>query len=108
MREYLELGPVPCDEKCEQVGPDCNYQRMALESREYANQLARMFPGAEDAYCSFRVKSFPHDFGTYYEVVVRYDSDDENSAAFAFNVEENLPAEWDAEARKVLGLEIIG
>jgi hypothetical protein len=103
-REYLELGPVPCDEKCEQVGPDCDYGRMSAESREYANQLYRMFPGAEDANCSFGVKSFPHDFGSYKEVVVRFDSDDEKSVEFAFNVENNLPAEWDEQARVALGL----
>jgi len=107
MREYLELGPVPCDEKCEQVGHDCDYQKMNRESREYANQLARMFPGWEEANCSFGVKSFSHDFGSYYETVVKYYPDDEKSAEFAFNVENNLPAEWDAEARKVLGLEAV-
>ena len=107
MREYLELGPVPCDEKCEQVGPDCDYRRMSAESREYANQLYRMFPGAEDANCSFGVKSFSHDFGSYYETVVKYYPDDEKSVEFAFNVENNLPAEWDEQARVALGLETV-
>lgn len=93
-QEYITLGPVPGKEKCEQVGPDYDPQRATAEMHRYIAQLKKMFPAWEAVGCSFRVKSFPHDFGSYREVIVTYDPDNADQVAFAFMVEANLPSEW--------------
>ena len=47
-------------------------------------------------------KSFPHDFGTYREVVVYYDDDDQKQAEQAFFLESADISNWDEEALKEL------
>lgn len=88
--DYLTLGSTPSDESCAQVGSP-NYTRDALsECRRFRDLLARAFPPPPGA--RFGVKSFPHDFGTYHEVVVLVD--DQDSMGFALSVEEKLPSTW--------------
>jgi len=102
--EKLYLGPTPAEEACAQVGQP-NYREQALkECRAYLRQLTRLFPESPPG-ARFALAREVHDFGTYYEVVVRYDPEDKASRAFALRVEENLPARWDAQAREELGLE---
>lgn len=101
MRSYLTIGSSPAGESCAQVGsPDYN-RRMRAETRAFINQLTRLF-GAPPGNADFRVKSSPHDFGTYYEVVVAYDDDAPEEVKFAFHVENNTPEAWDDEALKEL------
>lgn len=104
MREYFTLGGTPCDEECAQVGSEDYGQRMRVESRAYVAQLYRMFPGAVEANCDFRNKSFSHDFGTYHEVCITFDPNEDASARFACNVEKNLPAKWDTIAQLAIDL----
>ena len=86
-RDYIELGPTPAGEPCVQIGVD-NYSVAArIECRRYKQLLEKMFPT-----CEFAVKGFPHDFGSYYEVVVYID---ESNPHRAFNVEKNLPETWE-------------
>jgi hypothetical protein len=93
MRDYLSIGSSPYDEDCAQVG-SCDYERRSRkELRAFKHQLQRLFPNAEIA-----IKSFPHDFGTYREVCVFFDDEDEASTDIALNVESNTPAQWDKEA----------
>ena len=102
--EKLYLGPTPAEEPCAQVGRP-NYREQALkECRAYMRQLVRVF-GEPPSGARFALTSEAHDFGTYYEVVVQYDVQDEETSAFAFRVEANLPIEWDAQAREELGLD---
>ncbi len=90
MWEFIELGPAPCEEPCEQLGPNFNRERAKREATVWKDQLQRTFPKAK-----LGVRWFQHDFGTYPEVVVHYRSDDEEAVNVAFDVEENLPSEWD-------------
>jgi hypothetical protein len=93
MIDYIELGPVPGDEDCAQIGED-NYHRKAMaECHRYLEQLIRKW-GEENAH-RFGIKRFPHDFGSYFEVVVYFDSDIEDELDFAIKVENNLPANWE-------------
>lgn len=103
MRDYITLGGTPYDEDCAQVGSENYRQRAMLECRLYKAMLCDLFPNIPDS-CEFKVKAFPHDFGTYHEVCIMYDSDDEKACEFAFSVENNLPANWDDNARKELNL----
>lgn len=94
-RDYLTLGPVPCDEQCQQVGtPSYNDDVARKECLIFKRQLERQFPNPPDL-TYFRVRSFPHDFGTYREVCVEYNLDDEDSVEFALSVESNTPSKWD-------------
>ena len=96
MREYYELGPVPSEEDCLQTGKD-DFSLMKKECRIYQRQLERMFQGLQ-----FGVKTFPHDFGSYCEVVVYYDSENQDEAEKVWSIESDLPAKWDNIAKEEL------
>ena len=86
--DYLELGPVPADEDCQQVGMDSyDYHKDIADLRRYKAMLQKRWPTAH-----FTIKAFPHEFGTYREIVVYFDDDDED--AIAYDVEANLPQTW--------------
>lgn len=85
MRDYLELGPTPAGESCQQVGmPTYNDIAARAECNSYKEMLEGLFPE-----CEFAVKSFPHDFGNYREVVVYLDKGD------PYKVDANLPEFWE-------------
>ena len=94
MRDFIELGSAPCNEDCAQVGSDNYFEESIAESKRYINLLEKKFGKHKPLNCSFKRKSFPHDFGNYYEVVVTFDSSDEESVKFAYYVENNLPENW--------------
>lgn len=95
--EFIELGPTPCEEECEQLGPNFNRTKAKKECAVWKDQLQRTFPEA-----TLGVKWFPHDFGNYPEVVVYYRSDKHETVDVAFNVEENCPMVWDEISRRSL------
>ena len=104
MRDYQSIGPVPCAEDCQQIGsPDYDDDKARLECKTYIAQLKRMHKNIPFA-ASFGLKSFPHDFGTYTEVVVNFDDEYEDSVNFMLEVECNLPEDWDDESKKALGI----
>jgi len=103
MRETLEIGSTPCNEDCAQVGSD-NYASFSkLECQVYIRQLQQQFPRllTEDG-IDLIIKSFPHDFGTYREVCIVFDFDDENAANLAYEIEGNLPEDWTEESKAKL------
>jgi hypothetical protein len=105
--EYIELGITPYAEECAQVGADNYCDRVRAEGRAYINQLKRMiFQSKKIDELPFGIrlalKSFAHDFGLYYEVIVKYDESNGDAIDFAFEIENNLPANWDDEAKKEL------
>ena len=98
---YIELGPVPYEEECQQVGtPGYNPTEAWAEMRRYKCLLEERFPLPEGADGWFAIKSFPHDFGAYHEVCAYYN----NAAgeAWAYHCDAHLPATWDD--RQVLPL----
>jgi hypothetical protein len=105
MLDYLNLGSTPSDEDCAQVGSPDYENRANKELDAYMAQLERMFPGLE-THKSMRFKKmwFPHDFGSYGEIVIVYDADNELEAATAIEIEWNTPTNWDEEAIKELNL----
>lgn len=103
MRDYLNIGCTPSDEPCAQVGQG-NYQKQSMiEVRVFAHQcqrvLAANFP---EVLVNVAGKSFPHDFGTYREVVVYYDDDDQKQVEQAFFLESVDLSNWDEEALQEL------
>lgn len=94
MRDYLTLGSVPSEEPCTQVTNEPDYLRkQKIECREYIKALRLKF-GEEPEGAELVVKGFPHDFGTYCEVVVYYDDSIEEAVDYAFKCESNGPLTW--------------
>jgi hypothetical protein len=103
MFDHLDLGPTPAGESCEQLGPNYDSKRARAECRAFAAQLERVNGTPPDG-CGFRVKSNPHDFGTYLSVVVAFDDENDAAVEYAYKAENTTPEEWDDEARKELAL----
>lgn len=107
MKDYLSIGSSPPDESCAQVGTNDYYEQSLKECTAFKHQLERIFQNKDGELpegCYFSIKSFPHEFGTYREVVCYFDDDNEESSNFAFNVEQNTPDKWDKESKRELGL----
>ncbi len=97
--DHLDLGCAPSDEDCAQVGVDDNYEaRARRECRALINQLKRMC-GDPPPDARFRIMANPHDFGTYYSVVIDFDPNDEDAVAYAYRCDEESPDQWDMAAR---------
>ena len=94
MRDYLSIGCTPCDEECAQVGSENYRKRAIIECTRYIQLLRGIF-GDEPEGARFSIKAFPHDFGSYHEVVIYFDDDNEEAIEYAFNVENNCPSTWE-------------
>lgn len=95
------VGPSPCEEPCAQVGQE-GYGILALaECKAYIKQLRRHF-GSEPEGAELFIKGNAHDFGTYYEVAVRFDEKNRAAAEWADEVAEFQPSHWDEEAKSEL------
>lgn len=97
MENSFTLGPTPREESCACVGEDDYAPRAKQECRRFIALLRKKF-GPEPEGAHFAVKSFLHDFGIYYEVVIAFDEDMPGSARYACHCEDNLPATWDDDA----------
>lgn len=92
MADYITLGTAPPEEPCAQVGRDGYYEQAMAESLRWIELLKYKF-GKPPSGGRYAIKAFPHDFGTYYEVVIYYS--DRASAEYAFKVESEMPGTWD-------------
>jgi hypothetical protein len=98
MKDFMTLGPVPFEEECIQVSPEVDYSAMRKEVSNYVALLESRFINIpENAY--FGIKRESHDFGTYFEAAVYWDTEDADSQAFAYFVESRLPASWKDDAK---------
>ncbi len=96
MCDFFTIGPTPRDESCVYVGePDYDEKALA-ECRRFIKLLRQTF-GTEPDGARLRVKSFPHDFGTYCEVVCHFNSDVPASVAYAMRCENEAPATWEEQ-----------
>ena len=102
MRDYIEIGAVPCEEQCQQVGTE-GYDpvRARLESRVFMHQIRRTI-GIEPDGARLALKSFPHDFGSYIEAVCYYDDSMPLSVEYAFKCESDTPIRWDETSKVML------
>jgi hypothetical protein len=105
MRDYVDLDSVPCDEDCEQLGANYDPIKAKNEVVAYKHQLLRIF-GEPPEGVSIRVKSNPHDFGSYYSIVITFDDNDESGIEWAYNIEDKAPHKWDQEALNELNLQV--
>lgn len=98
---YLNIGAVPNDEECAQVGSEGYAGRASRECRAYINQLRRVF-GLEPDGVRLKKMSFPHDYGTYHEVAVEYDETITGEEMTYVKKIENGCDEWDETAKMEL------
>jgi hypothetical protein len=84
-----------------QVGTPDYYCKGRKECQAFRRQLIREF-GEPPENAHLAIKSFPHDFGSYMEVVCYFDDSDRASIEYAFKLEGGTPARWDKEAQQDL------
>ena len=98
MLETFELGTTtPYDEPCAQLGSEGYYTKAQQEIRAFVGQLKRL-TGQPPANANFKMIQCPHDFGTYLDLVLVYDEDDEDQVEWMLKVESLIPANWDQAA----------
>lgn len=71
--DYLSIG----SNGFAQVGDQSYYEKMRVEMQVLMESIRRDLPIPEKfaTIIQFRVKSFPHDFGTYHEIVIIYNDE---------------------------------
>ena len=98
MIDYLEIGATPAEENCEQLGPNYDPEKARAECRRFIAAI-RATVGPEPEGARLVIRSNRHDFGTYYEVAVRFDSDNETAEDYAYRVETGAPVRWPGSQR---------
>ena len=94
MRDDISIGSAPCEESCVQVNREGDYhEAMRAECRRFLD-LIRKKLGPEPEGARLAVKSNPHDFGTYYEVVCYFEDGDEEAREYALLCEGEAPTTW--------------
>jgi hypothetical protein len=101
MSDFIDVGSAPTGETCAQIGSDDYHDRAHRECRAYIAQLRRQF-GDEPVGAYLRIKSNPHDFGSYLSVVCHYDECFLDSIEYAFRCESESSEEWDELASQEL------
>lgn len=104
MRDTYEIGSSPNAEDCAQVGSENYSARAKRECQAYINQLNRAYPNMPVG-MYLKITSHPHDAGTYHEVTVVFNDENEEHNDFLWGNLEMGCENWDAEARKELGLD---
>jgi hypothetical protein len=97
VRDLVYVGSSPPEETCAQVGSDDYYTRARRECTAYIEQLRRAL-GREPDGARLSIKSCPHDFGDYLEVVCHFESDKPDSVDYALRCESDGPPRWDGQA----------
>jgi len=103
MSERLILGSVPAEEDCTQLGEEGYGVKATAECRAFIGQLKRAYQEAfgKESAARFRTLSQHHDFGTYYEVAIEFESS--QLAEFEW-FDQHTPTHWDQQAREELSL----
>ena len=102
MIDYLHIGSTPHAENCAQVGSAEYSIKARAECKRFVAQIERHYPIPEGAIAYLKVKANPHDFGTYYDIALIYDTDNEEHTKWVSKVEGELPNKWDFESRTEL------
>jgi hypothetical protein len=93
MKDSIELDICPIEEEVVQVMPDTNYMpAMRAEAVRFKNMLLERFVGFP---VTFKIKSNPHDFGTYLSIAVVYEDGTPCSERAAFFIDNHMPEKWD-------------
>lgn len=91
--EVLYVGPCPAEEEAVQIGEPDYPQRAKAQCRAFIDAIRKTL-GSEPEGATLSVASQPHDFGSYYEVVARFDPKVREAAEYAYRVEAKAPTTW--------------
>ena len=94
---YLAIAAAPLEEEHSKAGQPDHTERSRLECRIFQRMLERRFPAPND-HVHLVVRCFPHSYGTYREVEACFDDQDEAACEYAYRLERETPAKWDAIA----------
>lgn len=96
MKDITYIGPCPFGEDAIQVTDDPIEYMPAMRAQvsRFRELIRRVF-GSEPPGASLKIKSNPHDLGTYLELVCEFDPDDEDAAAYALAVAAEQPEHWE-------------
>lgn len=97
MKDYVEIGPVPADEPCQQVGTPDYDPTAAREECERFIEVIRESLGAEPTGARLAVKQFPHELGSYYQVVCYFVEEFPEAIDYAFKCKAEVPTRWPSE-----------
>lgn len=96
MKQRLEIGPAPCDEEYTRVGdPGYSTTKALADCRRFIT-LIRSVCGIEPEGAKLIVNHQPYPQGTYFEVMVQYETEFPDACKYAFQVEGYAPARWSA------------
>jgi hypothetical protein len=103
--ESLNIGPCPADETPAQLGSEhyrtlCKLE-LSLFKQQLLEEILLKWP-EEGSLVRFKTTSNPHDFGTYHEIDVVYDSTDSISVEQAFYCEGYASTSWTDERRTTI------
>ena len=94
MNDFISIGSSPAEETCAQLG-DENYGQKAKAECQRFVELIRKKLGEESNGARLCVMGFPHDFGTYFEVVCKYDPTIPGAMDYAMRCEAEAPTTWE-------------
>jgi hypothetical protein len=104
VQEVYWLGPAPSEEDCVQLGSPDYAREARAECKRYIKAI-RHVCGPEPAGAQLTIKSLPHDFGSYFEVAVVFDPENESASEYAAKCDQDAPKTWGevsiAEGRKL-------
>ena len=96
MRDTINIGSSPYNEPTIQIKSGVNYLPWSIkEIMIFREQLKRQFPRLAEFNCYLHIRQHPHDFGTYAQLEINYNSDNEKSRKMAYTVDGEVPAKWD-------------
>lgn len=108
--DTITLGTTPADEPCAQVGHSLYRELCRIERNAFRSQIQRHYPRPDsltDSDVRIRVHANAHDFGTYFDLEIVYDSSNPAAVSYAFSIEEDAAHKllrWDDEAKTQLRL----
>lgn len=92
--DTYQWGSTPYGEDCAQVGSDNYYEEARKECKRLIAGLIKRF-GEPPMGARFKICSNPHDFGTYYQVGLVYDEENEAHMAYFARVDDEFPETWE-------------
>ncbi len=90
----IALGAVPARESAAQVGEVGYADRAVVECQRYV-ALLRHAIGPEPEGARLHIRPSEPDLGSYLEVVVEYDEEDNVARAYAIRCDREAPTRWE-------------
>ena len=92
--DYINIGSTPAAEDCAQVGSSTYPAESRRESERFIRGILHHF-GMPPEGARVASRTFPHDFGSYREVVVYFVEDKPDAVDYALRVESECPETWE-------------